>query len=110
VLNPVKIAAISRGGLVDVRFYQDVLVPNFTHPPIQPGIKRQLEQESRLITPEKYITKDVLSVQLQTKFTTQEVDWECTEFSNQSIKLKLNFTDPMEISQNHQDKLLVRFV
>ena len=63
-----------------------------------------------MITPEQYITKDVLSVQIQTKFAIEDVDWWCKEFSNQSIKLQLNFTNPMEISQDHQDKLLLKFV
>ena len=32
VQYPAEIASISRGGLVDVRFYLAVLVPNLTHP------------------------------------------------------------------------------
>ena len=37
------------------------------------------------------------------------LSWWCTEFSNHSFHLQLNFTDPMEVSQDHQDQLVLTF-
>jgi hypothetical protein len=60
---PATIASISRGGLVDVRFYLSILVPNNTNRNNQSyneNDKRQLKQIDDMLSPEHLITKDVL--------------------------------------------------
>lgn len=114
---PATIVGISRVGLVEIKFYSQVKVPDFNFTTKQANTinnqsKRQLnhsELHSEL-TPRNYITADVLSVQLQTKYSSKNVDWWCTAFKNQSIFLQLNFTDPMEISQDNRDRLIIKFV
>jgi len=44
------------------------------------------------------VNEDVLKVELHSKSTKADVDWWCTEFTNQTLALQINFTDPMEIS------------
>ena len=51
-----------------------------------------------------------MRVQLKTEYTVIDLDWWCTDFTNQTIILQLNFTDPMAISQNNQDQLVVEFL
>lgn len=110
VQYPVTVASISRGGLVEVRFYSTVSVPNITNQTKEFNVGRQLSKSVPTFEPDQLITKEVLSVQIETKYTTKNVDWQCVGFTNKSIQLQLNFTDPMEISQDHQDRLILKFL
>jgi len=60
--------------------------------------KRLLSKVDLEVTPEKYVNNEVLTVKIQTKYALTNLSWWCTEFSNHSLKLQLNFTDPMEVS------------
>ena len=106
---PVRITSISRRGSVEIRFLLSVSAPNFMRPANDSNFSgaRQLRVDTAPLTLDQLVNRDVLRVQLQTKFTVLDVDWWCTDFTNQTLILQLNFTDPMEISQNHLDQLVV---
>ena len=82
-----------------------VSAPNFTRPAnnSNDSDERQLSVDTAPLTLDQLVNRDVLKVQLQTKYTVLDLDWWCTDFTNQTIVLQLNFTDPMEISQNNLD-------
>ena len=109
---PVKITSINRRGSVEIRFLLSVSAPNLTRPAnnSNDSDERQLSVDTALPTPDQLINRDVLKVQLQTKYAVLDLDWRCTDFTDQTIILQLNFTDPMEISQNHLDQLVVTFL
>ena len=109
---PVRITSITRRGSVEIRFLLSVSAPKFTQPTnnSNDSDERQLSVDTAPLTLEKLINKDVLKVQLQKNYAVQDLDWWCTDFTNQTIIMQLNFTDPMEISQNHIDQLVVTFL
>ena len=100
VKKPAWIGSISRKGVVEIKFYLDVFVPNFTLQTndSHSNIARRLNTENHNLTLEDFINKDVLQVQLQTQQHLVDVDWSCLSFSKQLLKLQLNFTNPLEIS------------
>jgi hypothetical protein len=97
---PVRIISISNRGSVEIRFLLSVSAPNFTRPANDSNFrsKRQLSVDTAPLTLDQLVNRDILKVQLQTKFTVLDLDWWCTDFTNQTLILQLNFTDPMEIS------------
>ena len=109
---PVRITSISRRGSAEIRFLLSVLAPNFTRLAnnSNDSDERQLSVDTAPLTLDQLVNRDVLKVQLQTKYTVLDLDWWCTDFTNQTIMLQLNFTDPMEISQNNLDQLVVSFL
>ncbi len=109
---PVRITSISRRGSAEIRFLLSVSAPNFTQLAnnSNDSDERQLSVDTAPLTLDQLINRDVLKVQLQTKYTVLDLDWWCTDFTNQTIILQLNFTDPMEISQNNLDQLVVSFL
>ena len=102
---PVMITSINRRGSAEIRFLLSVSAPNFTRPAnnSNDSDERQLSVDTAPLTLDQLVNRDVLKVQLQTKYTVLDLDWWCTDFTNQTIVLQLNFTDPMEISQNNLD-------
>ncbi len=97
---PVRITSISRRGSVEIRFFLSVSAPKFTRPVNESNDsgERQLSVDAATLYLDQLINRDVLKVQLQTKSTVLDLDWWCTDFTNQTIILQLNFTNPMEIS------------
>jgi hypothetical protein len=67
VKKPTWIGSISRTGVVEIKFYKDVFVPNFTNPASVSNTKRRLDDTNTNTseTLDYYITNDVLSVQLE---------------------------------------------
>ena len=109
---PVRITSISKRGSVEIRFLLSVSAPNFTRPANDSNFSgaRQLRVDTAPLTLDQLVNRDVLKVQLQTKYAVLDLDWRCTDFTDQTIILQLNFTDPMEISQNHLDQLVLTFL
>jgi len=58
---------------------------------------------------DEYINQNVLTVQLQTQYDLLDVNWSCISLQKLTLKLQLNFSNPIEISQGHQDKLMIKF-
>jgi hypothetical protein len=63
---PVKIASISRRGVVEIRFLFSVTIPNFTTTTLDSnigsGVQRHLYEEGRNLSLEHFVNKTVLKV------------------------------------------------
>lgn len=105
-LKPAWIAGISRLGLVQINFYHALFVPNFTVPSAKHQ-KRRLETANQTLV--ELINQNVLSVQLKTMNGLQNVSWFCSNFTNMSLSLQLQFSNPLEVSSYNVDKLIVKF-
>ena len=86
---PVRITSISRRGSVEIRFLLSVSAPKFTQPTnnSNDSDERQLSVDAVPLTLDQVVNRDVLKVQLQTKYTVLDLDWWCTDFTNQTMIL-----------------------
>jgi hypothetical protein len=110
--KPAWITDVTQTGVLKIKFYRAIFVPNFTISSNDSTLNadaRQLNQVSN-ITLEQYITNDIIDISIKTFEGVERVSWKCSNLSERILTIQLFFDNPIEISTQRTDLLTVKIL